>query len=107
MINLHSRGQPERVSETIVGVVQWVRDGDVLGVYPQRSGPSGDSREPMAAVRRAECALPEAWESLALPTVMMATGIQPLADGDVVAIHASGRVDHVPGRFCPQQPLRH
>ncbi|MBK7832992.1 MAG: His-Xaa-Ser system radical SAM maturase HxsC [Gemmatimonadetes bacterium] len=48
---------------------------------------------PCAIVRTAEAPVPEGWARLTIPEISIGERIQPLENGDVVALHPSGRVD--------------
>jgi His-Xaa-Ser system radical SAM maturase HxsC len=93
MITLSSRGVGYRVGSTLVGVVRWQTPGEVLGVYDSRAGLDADSIAPVAVVRTSGTPVPPNWAALELPQIVLDGTIQPLATGDVVALHPSGRVD--------------
>jgi His-Xaa-Ser system radical SAM maturase HxsC len=92
MLSLASRGTPTSVDRTIVGVVCWHTPGTLLALHDSREPLADVSRRPIAAVSTAAATLPMQWTNEPLPQICVSE-IQPLANGDVIAIHPSGRVD--------------
>lgn len=94
MIRLSSRGVAARVNSPIVGVVRWLSAGNVVGVFRSRADALGNGSVLPAAIICAAGASIRTSDALAeLPRVTVAEEIQPLATGDVVAVHESGRID--------------
>src|SRR5262245_22977802 len=91
MIPLSSRGLATGVESLIVGVVRWIQDGDVLGVFSSRAEAIQGTGVPNAVVCRAGASTARALSDL--PRVVVPDAIQPLLTGDVVAVQESGRVD--------------
>jgi His-Xaa-Ser system radical SAM maturase HxsC len=93
MIRLSSKGLTAGVDGSIVGVVRWIEEGDLLGVFRSRAEAFGEGGVPAALVCRAGVSIPESNGLAGLPRVTVPETIQPLLTGDVVALHESGRVD--------------
>jgi His-Xaa-Ser system radical SAM maturase HxsC len=93
MIRLSSRGIVEGVDTPIVGVVRWIRNGDLLAVFKSRADALGDTREAAALVCRVGVTVPDSDGLTFLPRLTVPDEIQPLADGDVVALQPYGRID--------------
>src|SRR5688572_2482319 len=93
MIRLASKGLVSGVDSPIVGVVRWIEDGELLGVFRTRTDALCEGGLPAAVVCRAGVSIPLRSGLADLPRVTVPEAIQPLITGDVVALHESGRVD--------------
>lgn len=92
MIALRSRGVACGIESPIVGVVRWLEHPSCLGVFRTRESALDPSASPWALVGSSR-SIQAAGSQPALPQIYGVPEIQPLDDGDVIALQPSGRVD--------------